>query len=1050
VTIPTDASPPFFSERPHSLVCLHSPDGTFLWVSPSCRGLLGYEPEELVGTHPRALAVPNDGEASLVARFHTAPGDADDQTHQHRIRGKDGAYRWLETRTLPIAHADGAATRFRTTSRDVTERRRAAEELRRSEELLASVLASATDGIMAFDSVRDEAGAIVDFAFRLVNPAAEAVVGRTSADLLGKRLLEELPGNRDEGLFDVYCRVVETGEPASREFFYDHDGIRAWFQNTAVKRGDGFAVTFRDITERREAEDDVRRSEERLRLLLQVASDRSGTLDAQIGEALELATDLLGLDIGILSRVERGVYTVAHVFAPGTELEPGRTFALGETYCSLTLERDGLVALDHMGTSAYSGHPCYHAFGLEAYIGVPVHVGGEVLGTLNFSSPHPRPRPFSDLDRNFVLLLGRWLSHAIDQRRNEDALRRSEENLASAQRIAHLGSWEWDLRTGAHAWSDELYRLYGLDPDDAPDDLVAAAVRGACPEDRPRLERALAAVVAPSSDRVGAPPNEPFEYRIPLADGSLRTVRCLSRTVGDERGGLRAIGTVQDVTEQKRAERLKNEFISVVSHELRTPLTSIAGSLRLIASQAAGAVSEPVQAMLDIAQRNSGRLVRLINDILDVQKVEAGGMRLRLEPHGLPALLAAAVEANAAYGERRGVRLALLDAADVEVRVDHDRFMQVMANLLSNAAKFSPEHGEVEVAARATADGVRVTVADRGPGIPAAFHDRVFDPFAQADSSSTRSQDGTGLGLSITKSLVELHGGRIGFETEPGAGTTFHVDLPARARQPHPDEPTGPRLLVVEDDEGAAQLMSMILRQDGFLVDTAPTVEAARRYLAERRYAALTLDLRLPDGDGLDLLHEVRAHDRTLPIVVVSVEADIRRRALTGAAVPLVDWVDKPFRVEDLVVAVRRALRNVPAPRILHVEDDADCSDVTARVLRDVGEVESVPTLARARARLAAERFDLLLLDLGLPDGDGLDLLSAPPEVALPPVVIYSAREADGSRTSRVHGAVVKGRIGDAEFLDVIRDAIGRPTAPPPDATVSAATASAAVASAAA
>ena len=1157
--ISTEEVSRLLGESVKSLVALHAPDGTYLWVSPSSRELLGYEPEELVGTPSYALFHPEDRGAIRTQSHAPALGGAPTLARPYRIRCKDGAYVWFETRTQPILDDDGNVTRLRTTSHDVTAEQRAAAELHASKELLDSVLASSLDGVMAFDAIRAPNGTIIDFLFRLVNPAAEAIVGRSARELIGRRLLEEMPGNGEEGLFDAYCRVVETGEPFGSEFFYDHDGIRAWLQNTAVKRGDGFAVTFRDvtvnkyaldalqesedrfrtafedaaigkalvspdgrfvrvnpalcdlvgysatdllrltfqeithpedlekdltyvrqmldgeistyevekrylhrdghtvwallsvsrlvdegglryfiaeiqdITERKRSEEDLRTSEERLRLLLQITARQSDDVDDQISASLTLARDLLDLDIAILSRVEDETYTVAHVSAPEASPSAGQTFPLGQTYCSITLESDGVVALDHMGTSEHRGHPCYSAFGLEAYIGMPIRVNGRLYGTLNFSSPRPRPRPFTDLDRHFVLLLGHWIGHAIERQRNEAALRRSEENLAYAQRIAHLGSWEQDLRTGAQLWSEELYRLYDLDRSDPPADLATALVEGVHPDDRARVQRELAAVLNTPAGAAVHDARRDFEYRIPHRDGGLRHVRCLSRVVRDERGGaVSVIGTVQDVTETKEAERLKNEFISVVSHELRTPLTSIAGSLQLVASQAAGAVSGPVRDMVGIAVRNSDRLVRLINDILDVQKVEAGGLKLRLEPHDLEALLSAAVEGNAGYGERRNVRIALrqpLPPASLDV--DEDRFMQVMANLLSNAIKFSPENGEVEVAARATERGVRISVTDHGPGIPASFRDLVFSRFAQADGSSTRTHEGTGLGLNITRSLVELHKGAISFETEVGAGTTFHVDLPARLLSADPAGPEEACLLIVEDDEATAELMDTFLQEAGFRVDKAHSAAEARRYLGASHYDVLTLDLGLPDADGLSLLREIKEHDPALPVIVASVAADSRRKALQGVAIPLVDWLNKPFSADRLVASVRRALRSTPRARILHLEDDADCAAVTAGLLSELGDVVTTSTLAHARALLDAEPFDLVLLDLGLPDGDGLDLLDPVDGLRLPPVVIYSARETDAAAL-QVCDALVKGRMTDAEFVRVVRNAIGPCAAPAP------------------
>jgi PAS domain S-box-containing protein len=238
---------------------------------------------------------------------------------------------------------------------------------------------------------------------------------------------------------------------------------------------------------------------------------------------------------------------------------------------------------------------------------------------------------------------------------------------------------------------------------------------------------------------------------------------------------------IRDITRRKEMDRIKNEFISTVSHELRTPLTSIRGSLGLVTGGAVGAVPPGVRNLLDIALTNSVRLGRLIDDILDIEKVEAGKMKFNFQPVDVGALIRQSMEANRDYATQYGVRFVLEgEARGLTVCGDADRLMQVLANLLSNAAKYSPRGGEVRISVRPRAGGFRFSVADRGPGIPPEFRARVFDKFAQADSSDRRQKGGTGLGLAITKAIVERHGGAVGFDTVMGTGTTFWFDLPAR------------------------------------------------------------------------------------------------------------------------------------------------------------------------------------------------------------------------------------------------------------------------------
>jgi signal transduction histidine kinase len=237
---------------------------------------------------------------------------------------------------------------------------------------------------------------------------------------------------------------------------------------------------------------------------------------------------------------------------------------------------------------------------------------------------------------------------------------------------------------------------------------------------------------------------------------------------------------LHDLTERKRTDKLKSAFVSTVSHELRTPLTSIYGSLKMVLAGVTGALPDKARKLLELAYNNSERLNLLINDILDIQKMEAGQMDFQFKLLDAAALIRRAVEENTGYAEKFGVRYSITEPVPDGLTVDGDesRLCQVLANFLSNAAKFSEPGDTIEVRVENTEPWVQFSVTDHGPGIPEAFQSRVFQKFAQADSSDTRQKGGTGLGLSISKVLVEKHHGEIGFNTTLGEGTTFFFRLP--------------------------------------------------------------------------------------------------------------------------------------------------------------------------------------------------------------------------------------------------------------------------------
>jgi PAS domain S-box-containing protein len=499
------------------------------------------------------------------------------------------------------------------------------------------------------------------------------------------------------------------------------------------------------------------------------------------------------------------------------------------------------------------------------------------------------------------------------------------------------------------------------------------------------------------------------------------------------------IGLVRDITERKRVEKMKAEFISTVSHELRTPLTSIRGALGLLSGGAVGELPAQVNAMLKIASNNTERLLLLINDILDMQKIESGQLTLRFQSLEVTPFLHQVLHDLAGYGEQHRVRFVLArEAAGVQVYADKDRLTQVMANLLSNAAKFSPRGGQVEVAVDQLPTGLRISVTDHGPGIPPEFHAKLFERFTQADSSDTRSRGGTGLGLAITKAIVEKHGGQIGFVTQVGAGTTFYVDLPLLVSAPVSTPAAAPvaaadhsRVLVVEDDPDVAALIKRMLAEAGFPTDIAHDAAQARALLAKNRnaYALMTLDIMLPGEDGISLFRSLRAEAAThdLPVVVLSVKVDEARQEISGGAVGVLDWLAKPIDQQRLVAVVRRAAKPGRLPRVLHVEDDPDILAVVGAMLHGHCELASTSTVAASRAALQQQEFDLVLLDVGLPDGSGLDLLDTIEHRVRPPkVVVFSARDVPPSAVGRVGAVLVKSRTSNEELMRVLRESMVR------------------------
>lgn len=507
--------------------------------------------------------------------------------------------------------------------------------------------------------------------------------------------------------------------------------------------------------------------------------------------------------------------------------------------------------------------------------------------------------------------------------------------------------------------------------------------------------------------------------------------------LGDER---MFTGIIRDITERKRIDRMKNEFISTVSHELRTPLTSIRGSLGLICGGTLGEFPEPVNDMLTIATNNTERLLLLINDILDIQKIESGKLVFRFHNLDTKAFLQQAIKENQAFAHQYGVRFVVKENTDTPgIFADQDRLMQVMNNLMSNAAKFSPKGDTVELSVAHRSNVIRFSISDHGPGIPEEFRSKMFDKFTQSDSSDTRQIGGTGLGLNIARLIVEKHGGHIGFISQRGLGTTFYFELPSvAAGQKEPKTPPAlvgdyaPHILIVEDDPDVALLIQRMLVETGFNSDVAFNAKEARFLLTTKgkKYKAMTLDISLPDENGIDMLSSLKEEliNHHLPVVVISAKTDECKRVLEGAALGILDWLNKPIDPERLKNVLKSLATPDRLPRVLHVEDEEDVHKVVSLILQNKCELVWTTTVEASKNALMSGDFDLVLLDIELPDGSGLDLLDTIEERVTPlRVVIFSAHDVDKSVAARVHSVLGKSHGSNEQLLETITRAIRDP-----------------------
>ncbi|MBB6099384.1 PAS domain S-box-containing protein [Deinobacterium chartae] len=916
-----------------SLIFVRDAQGRFLLVNRTAAQLFGCSKEQLIGQ----AGVPTQNPAELRSALEAERRVIEERValrQEEPFTAAGGEVRWFETTKTPLVLPDGTVNVL-VIAVDITERRRAEEQTRRQDRLLhglaeiggclltnqdlelsfrqtLAILAHAaeSDRVALLEQDRtDERLLLPRLSYRRGARAQVTAGGEPLCmdDDLFERFLDNRPLLERPGMRRLFFPIHVEDHPWGM-LTLESDVDRDWNQ-TELFLLQSAVSSLGGALARERSEAALRAAQAHLREAIESMSDGFAVYDAE--DRLELYNERFRQDYGAA----------------------GETLRLGQTFETV---------LRNLTEAGVYGDllPGEREAWLERQL-----------------ERHRAPRGSTERK----LRDGRWL--LINEHRTPDGrtVSISADITELKRREQALSRSEARNRALISALPDTLLRLnaqgvfldyHGTGPlaRYSPESLIGHRLeRLLPPELADRFQLLIERTLQDGTPQI-------FEYVMDVGSGQ-RDYE--ARMVPAGRGEVLAL--VRDISERRAVDRMKSEFVSTVSHELRTPLTSIRGSLGLLAAGVVGELTPQGRSLVEIAHANAERLVRLINDILDMDKIESGKMEFDMRPLKVRTLLERALKDNRAYAAEYGVELCLADLEDVSLSGDFDRLLQVLTNLISNAVKFSPAGEQVRVSARRQGRWLRVSVRDRGPGISEEFRNRIFQKFAQADTSNTRQKGGTGLGLSISRAIVERHGGRIDFETHTSGGSTFFFDLPL------PDlHGARPRVLVCEDDPMLAEVLAAMLSAN-FETRCVHSAGEAKRAILEEDFAAMVLDLLLPDQDGLSLLADLKALGHTLPVVVVSAVASRARTSHAAAGVSVLEWLDKPVDRAILLRALRQAARPGQAePRVLYIEDDPERQRTVRGALEGVAQVMCVPSLEQA-ANLMEQEFDLVLLDSGVP-----------------------------------------------------------------------------------
>ncbi len=996
--------------------------------------ILGYEPEEIeVGAaNYESLVHPEDLDYHRARYEAHMRGETEFMDSEHRLRGKWGEYRWVRALGQIARDDAGKAVRIVGSTTDITERKMAEAALRDREERLRAIVDTAADGII----IIDEEGTIRDF-----NRAAERLFGYGAWEVRGQNVKMLMPapfhGEHDSYL-ERYLgggdpRIIGTGrevEGRSRDGTVFPMDLAVSEMRIGGRRM--FTGIVRDITERREARVELQfalekadNRAERLRAVADVAAlISSQATAAEIQDAcLDGIMRVIVCDRTSYMEVEGETGTI--VTRKWRGLQPGNAEGtpLADDVPPAEVLREGSTYALHSGTSALRSR------GLGTALSVPVKDGGKVVGIFDIASLDVDAFEVVDIEvlqilaaqAGLALEAARQLARAVEQaeelRVQQEELRLNNTALESAANSIVITDSEGTIERTNSAFT----QLTGYARDEVVGQNMRILKSGAHDAE---FYADLWSTITGGDMWLGEIINK-------RRNGSHYSEEMTITPIRNRRGEIdHFIAIKQDITERKELERMKNEFVSTVSHELRTPLTSIRGSLGLLASGQFGEFQASGQRMLDIAVANTDRLVRLINEILDLERIESSRTTMAMVECDVGDLVRGVVDDLAAMADAAGVELRASPVSE-KLMADADRIVQTLTNLIGNAIKFSEPGYAVDIKTVVEDGDVLFSVVDRGRGIPAESLGAIFEPFRQVDASDSKQRGGTGLGLAISRRIVEGHGGRIWVESTFGEGSTFSFAIPlgVRAGEYRTDgvDDGGaqrPLVIVCDDDASIREVLREMLENRGYRVVAVGSGEELLETAPRQGPAAILLDIGLPGIDGWEAVAELKGDPVTagIPVIIITgSEAQVEG----SAELEVADQLTKPIEESSVVEALMTAASHRKwMSRVLIVEDDHDLAGVIGAIFDGHGiETHHAATVKAAIELSGSITAELVVPDLGLPDGDGFEVVEwmrRHDRLGTIPLVVYTGSDLSPEDREKLSPGVtdffIKTRISPDEF----------------------------------